>query len=122
TSYVTERYRLLREKNVLNLSSITVNLPKLGYKANADSYIKVTNRGDLPEVEERLLEIPNLTFCAKFVGGAYDFRIAVNVQDFKGVDSMKQAIYAIDNIKHAEFYIFVNPIFWFSDFIGGNLI
>ncbi len=122
TSYVTERYRLLREKNVLNLSSITVNLPKLGYRANADSYIKVTNRGGLPEVEEQLLEIPNLTFCAKYVGGAYDFRVAVNVQDFNGVDSMKQAIYSIDNVKHAEFYIFVNPIFWFSDFIGGNLI
>lgn len=122
TSFVTERYRQLREKNVLNLSSITVNLPKLGYRANADSYIKVANRGDLPEVEKQLLEIPNLTFCAKYVGGAYDLRVAVNVRDFSGVDSMKRAVYSIGNIKHAEFYLFVNPIFWPSDFIGRNLI
>ncbi len=122
TSNIIQRYRSLRERNVLNLSSITVDPSKLGYKANVDSYIKVTNRGSMAEVEAQLLEIPNLTFCAKFIGGTYDLRIAVNARDFNDVNSLKKAIYSIDNIKHAEFYIFVNPTRWPTDFIGGSLI
>ncbi len=122
TSNIIERYNVLRDKHVLNLSSITVDLSKLGYKANVDVYIRVGNRGDMPEVEEHLLQIPNLTFCAKFVGGAYDLRVAVNVRDFADINSVREDVYSIENIKNAEFYIFAYPCFWPDDFMGKTLI
>ncbi len=122
TSNIIERYHLLRDRKVLNLSSIKVDLSKLGYKANVDSYIRVRNRGNLPEVEAQLLQIPNLTFCAKFVGGAYDIRVAVNVRDFNDLNSLKKDIYSIENIKNAEFYIFAYSCCWPDDFIGKTLI
>jgi Lrp/AsnC family transcriptional regulator for asnA, asnC and gidA len=117
TSNVIKRYHALREKGVLNLSSITVDLLKLGFKANIDSYIKVTNRGSLPEVEAQLLKIPNLTFCAKYVGGAYDLRIAVNAKNFNDYALLKNRIYSIPNIRHAEFDLFVNLRPWPVDFM-----
>jgi Lrp/AsnC family transcriptional regulator, regulator for asnA, asnC and gidA len=122
TANVIQRYHLLREKNVLNLSTITVDLPKLGYKAIADSYIKVTNRGTLNDVETQLLQIPNATFCAKYVGGTYDLRVAVTVSDFNDVFFLKKQICSIKNIKNAEFYIFENPGPWIGDIIGQTLI
>ena len=122
TNNVIQRYQFLREKNVLNLSSISLDLPKLGYKATADSYIKVENRGNLPEVEAQLLQIPNASFCAKFVGGAYDLRVAVNVTDFADVFRLKKQVSAIKNIKAAEFYLAEIPGSWPDDFIGRNLL
>lgn len=122
TSNIIERYHLLRDRNVLYLSTIKVDLSKLGYKANVDSYIRVRNRGNLPEVEEQLLQIPNLTYCAKYVGGAYDLRVAINVQEFNDLNALKESIYSIENIKSAEFYIFAHACNWFDDFIGKSLI
>jgi DNA-binding Lrp family transcriptional regulator len=122
TNNVIQRYQFLKEKNVLNLSSISLNLHKLGYKATADSYIKVENRGNLPEVEAQLLQIPNASFCAKFVGGAYDLRVAINVTDFADVFRLKKQISAIKNIKAAEFYLAEIPDYWPNDFMGGTLI
>ena len=122
TNNVIQRYQRLREKNVLNLSSISLNLHKLGYKATTDSYIKVEHRGNLPEVEAQLLQIPNASFCAKFVGGAYDLRVAVNMTDFTDVFRLKNRIRAIKNIKAAEFYLAELPPYWPNDFMGGTLI
>jgi DNA-binding Lrp family transcriptional regulator len=122
TATVIQRYRFLREKNVLNLSSITVDLCKLGYQAIVDSYIKVENRGNLHEVKAQLLQMPNVTFCAEFVAGAYDIRAAVIALDFRDIFNLKKRIYAIKNIKSAEFYLHEIPIPWLDDFMGQSLI
>jgi DNA-binding Lrp family transcriptional regulator len=122
TANVIKRYHFLREKNVLNLSSITLDLSKLGYKAIADSYLKIENRSTMPEVETQLLQIPNLTFCAKYVGGVYDMRIAVIISDLDDFFALKKQIYSIRNIKKAEFYLFGPTPPWPDDFIGQTLI
>lgn len=122
TANVIRRYRFLREKNILNLSSISVDLCKLGYKAIVDSYIKVENRGTLREVKGQILLIPNAIFCAEFVGGAYDIRVAVIASDFQDVFNLRNRIYAIKNIKSAEFYLHEIPCPWPEDFMGQNLI
>ncbi len=119
---VIKRYQFLREKNVLNLSSISLDLFKLGYNATVDTYIKVEHKGTLPQVEAQLLQLPNASFCAEFVGGAYDLRVAINVADFTDVFHLKEQISTIKNIKAAEFYLKEIPGPWPDDFVGRNLI
>ena len=119
---VVQRYRFLREKNVLNLSTISVDLLKLGYKAILDIYINVDNKGNLPETETQLIEIPNLTFCAKYVGGVYDMRVAVIVADFDDVFRLKKRINSIENIRKTELYLHELPGFWPMDILGPALL
>lgn len=115
TATVIKRYRYLREKNVLNLSSISINPLKLGYQGITDSYIKVKNTENFSDVEEQLLQIPNLTYCAKFVGGLYDLRVGVVTSDLDDFFEIRAKINAIDNIKRAEFYIMEKQLFWIHD-------
>jgi DNA-binding Lrp family transcriptional regulator len=122
TNNVILRYQRLRKKDVLNLSSISVELCKLGYNAIVDSYLRIENRGNLPKVEAQLLQIPNAVFCAKFVGGVYDLRVAVLVADFEDIFRLKKQVYSIKYIKTAEFYLHENPGPWPVDFIGNTLI
>jgi Lrp/AsnC family transcriptional regulator for asnA, asnC and gidA len=122
TNNVIQRYKHLREKNVLNLSTISVDLYKLGYNGITDCYIKVENRGNLPDVEAQLLQIPNAIFCVKFLGGAYDIRVAVMVSDFEDIFSLKKDVRSISHIKKAEFYLHDIPPAWPVDFIAGDLI
>ena len=102
---VIQRYQCLRETKVLNLSTISVDLFKLGYNAILDVYINVDNRGTLPEVEAQLLQTPNLIFCAKFVAGAYDLRTAIVVSNFEDVFRLKEQINSIKNIAKTEIYL-----------------
>lgn len=119
---VIQRYQSLRENNVLNLSTISIDLYKLGYKAIVDSYIKVENRGVLPKVETQLLQIPNASFCGKFVGGAYDLRVAVIIKDFNDFFRVKNKVQTIENIKTAEFYLNDLKGPWPTDFLSKTLL
>jgi DNA-binding Lrp family transcriptional regulator len=118
---VIQRYRVLREKNVLNLSSISVDVSKLGYRAILDIYVKVENRGTMPEVEAQLLQIPNASFCPKFVGGVYDLRIAFIVANFDDVFRLKKQINSLENLKTAEYYLHEITSPWPIDFVGESL-
>jgi Lrp/AsnC family transcriptional regulator for asnA, asnC and gidA len=122
TKNVIQRYQFLREKNVLNLSTISIDLFKLGYNAILDIYVNVENKGNLPETEAQLLQTPNLIFCAKFVGGAYDLRTAIVVSSFEDVFRLKKQINSIKNIMKTEFYLHEIPEPWPSDFLGQTLL
>lgn len=119
---VIQRYQSLREKNIINLSTISVNLLKLGYNAIMDTYIKVENRGTLTEVEKQLLQVPNAIFCAKFVGGAYDLRVATILRDFEDAFSCEKQVQKIRNIKTAEFYLHEIPNPWPNNNVLTDLI
>ncbi len=123
-SSIIQRYHALKEQNVWTLSTLKIDMFKLGYKANADIYIRVTHRSALPDIETQLLEIPNLTFIAKFVGGAYDLRVAVVISDFEDFFDLKERILAIPNIGKAEFYLFrIKAGYpWLYDLIGDIII
>ncbi len=122
TKNVIQRYQFLREKNVLNLSTISIDLFKIGYNAILDIYINVDNRGPLHEVETQLLQTPNLVFCAKYVGGAYDLRVAIILSNFKDVFRLKKRINSIENIRKAEFYLHEIPGPWPTDILGPTLL
>jgi Lrp/AsnC family transcriptional regulator, regulator for asnA, asnC and gidA len=122
TKNVIQRYQFLLEKNVLNLSTISVNLLKSGYSAILDSYINVYNKGTMHEVETQLLQIPNLVFCAKFVGGSYDLRVAIILSNFEDVFRLRKQIDSIGNIRKTEFYLHEITGPWPNDILGRNLL
>ncbi len=122
TKNVIQRYHFLREKNVLNLSTISVDLLKLGYKAIIDIYINVDNVGNLPEIETQLLKIPNLTFCVKYIGGTYDMRVAIIAADFDDTFRLRKQINSLENIRKTEFYIHEIPDIWPIDALGPALL
>lgn len=105
TATVIRKYKVLREKKVLTLSSISIDLKKLGYKAIFDAYIKVDKRSNLPQIEAQLLAIPNTIFLSKFIGGTYDIRTGTLVTDFQDVFHIKKQICSMAHIKTSEFYI-----------------
>jgi len=122
TATVIRKYKLLREKKVLQLSSIAIDLKKLGYKAILDTFIKVDKRSNLPQTETQLLEIPNTIFLSKYVAGTYDLRTATIVADFQDIFRLKKQICSMPNIKTSEFYIndLVYP--WPFDLLGHILL
>ncbi len=109
---VFQRYKNLREKNAFHLSTISVDPSMLGFVAVLDTYINVVNREGLPELEKQLLQIRNLTFCAKYVGGAYDLRVAIPVSGFSEVFELQKKINSMGNIKKAEHYLHEIPQRW----------
>jgi DNA-binding Lrp family transcriptional regulator len=122
TKYVIQRYHRPREKNVLNLSTISLDLFKLGYNAISDVFIKLENRGNLTEVEAQLLRMHNAVFCGKYIGGSYDLRIAVVVKDFQDFFNLKKQIEKMGFIKAAEFYLQDIPGPWPGDVMSLELI
>jgi hypothetical protein len=82
----------------------------------------VENRGTLPEIQAQLLQIPNLSYCAEFVGGVYDIRVAITVSDFQEVFLLKKRIFSIKKIKSAEFYLHDVAVPWPGDIIGPGLM
>jgi Lrp/AsnC family transcriptional regulator, regulator for asnA, asnC and gidA len=111
---VIQKYKALREKNVLYLSTIAINPAMLGFEAVLDLYVNVENRGMLSIVEEQLLLIPNMTFCAKFVGGAYDLRAACLVSNIAEIFAVKRIVSSFEDIRKKEYYLHELPSRWFS--------
>ena len=122
TNNVIHRYKRLREKNVLSLATISIDLVKLGYNAILDSYMKIDNRGNLPDVESQLLQLPNLLYCAKFIGGSYDLRAATVVADFQDVFRYREQISAIKSVERVEFYLHEFLGSWPVDPYGKSLL
>lgn len=119
---VTQRYRFLKENNVLNLSTISIDLKKLGYKGIIDVYVKVDKKSGLSQTEKQLLAIPNLVFLTTFVGGFYDLRCANIIADFEDIIHLKKQFYSMSNIQRAEFYFNDLGTPWPIDFVGQCLL
>ncbi len=77
---VMHRYKKLR-LGLLSLSTITVDLSKLGYHALGNLFLKVSNR-NLSELCSQLLQIPNVIVMIPLIG-RYDLYCAVILEDFE---------------------------------------
>lgn len=104
---VIKRYKKLRE-NLLYLSTITIDLDKLGYAAGAYFFIKLANKGTTSEVAAELLNIPNLIVLVKYIG-IYDLFAHVVFEDFQQYFKLVENIKKIQNIEQLD--IFVTPNF-----------
>jgi Lrp/AsnC family transcriptional regulator for asnA, asnC and gidA len=110
TKNVIERYKTLRE-NVLTLSTITVDLNKLGYPAGADLFIKLTNKGMTPEVTTELLKTPNLIVLINYVG-IYDLFAYAIFEDFQEYFKMIDRVKRIQGIDQLDIFLVPNSPTW----------
>jgi DNA-binding Lrp family transcriptional regulator len=100
---IVNRYSKLR-KNLLARSTITVNLSKIGYKALANLYIKVSNQCKFSVVCSQLLEIPNLIVLIKLIG-SYDLYAAIALEDFDKLFEADEKVRRINGIEATTVYI-----------------
>jgi len=107
TKNVIQRYKRLRE-DVLTLSSITVDLKKLGYIAMAHIFIKVSKRSTMSEIYAQILQIPNLLVALRCIGPC-DLYVIVALADFEELFKVNEHIRRIQNIEQAD--IALRPAF-----------
>ena len=106
TKTVIRRYKKLRE-NLLTLSTITLDLNKIGYKAMANLYKKVSNRSKMSEIYSQMLQIPNLIVIIRLIG-FYDLYAAIALEDFEKMFEANEKIRRISGIETTE--IFLTPM------------
>lgn len=106
TKTVIQRYKKLRE-NLLTLSTVTLDLNKLGYKALANLYIKASNRSKMTEIYGQLLQIPNVIVIIRLIG-AYDLYVAIAVEDFDKLFEAKEKIREISGLENPD--VFITPM------------
>ncbi len=97
TGNVIRRYRRLRG-TVLTHATIVVDLKKLGYCAFAFMFIKVANRGKMPEIYSQLLQIPNMAVAVRLLG-PYDLNVDLFVRDFEELFEATEQIRRIQGIE-----------------------
>ena len=83
TQGVIERYKKLKS-NVIEFSSITINLEKIGYSGIAIFIIKISNQHVLSEVYNKILQIPNVIIAYRVMG---NFQITVGTP-FKNINQL----------------------------------
>ena len=103
TKNVIQRYRKLRG-TVLTHSTINVDLRKLGYCAFAFIFIKVANRGKMPEIYSQLLRIPNMAVAVRLLG-PYDLNVDLFVRDFEELFEATEQIRRIPGIELTDTYL-----------------
>lgn len=103
TKNVIERYKRLKG-SLFTLSTIMVDLNKLGYHAGAFMVIKLANKSKMPEVEAELLKTPNVILLVKYIG-AYDMFAHVVFESFEAYFEMMHCIYQIPDVERVDFFL-----------------
>ncbi len=106
TKAVIQRYKKLRE-NLLTLSTVSLDLTKLGYTALGALYLKVSNRSKMPEIYSQLLQIPNLIVIIRLID-TYDVYCAIALENFEKLFEANEKIRRINGIEATE--TFVTPM------------
>ena len=108
TAFVINRYAKLREKGLFIYSSITLDLKKLGYQANAMIYVRVKVGTKISEIHRSLLEIPNIISLTKIVG-SWDMLAIIPLASFKELFTIEKQLRSINGIEKIQMNI--NPPF-----------
>lgn len=108
---VIQRYRKLREEKVITLSSISVNLNKLGYNGNCVTFIKLESKTKISEVRAQLLKLPNAILLIEHLG-AYDLRVDIPVGNIQDILDVTKRIRLIQGIEKMDVSINEGPPNW----------
>lgn len=107
---VIQKYKRLRG-TVLTLSTIRIDLEKLGYNALVHLFIKAANRSMMPEIHDQILQIPNLVVAIRLIG-PYDLRAIIPVADLENVFELTENIRKIRGIEQADIFLFRITFAW----------
>ena len=110
TKAIIQRYKKLRG-NLLTLSTVTLDLRKLGYEVLGNAYIKVSNRSKMPDIYTQLLQIPNLIVIIR-ITDTYDIYSAIAIENFEKLFESIEKIRRISGIETIEFFIKPMPPSW----------
>ena len=110
TKTVVQKYNKIKGK-LLTLSTITLDLKKLGYNALGNLYIKASNGSKLSEIRSQLLEIPNVIVTIGLIGD-YDMYIAVALEDFDRMFEVTEKIRKISGIETTRIILTPLPPSW----------
>lgn len=98
TKTVIMRYNNMKENNVLHLSSLSVNLEKLGYKAMAVILIKLTKGGNTSEVFDQIVKMPNVIITNRTLG-SHDLCATIPLKDFNQLFEVKKFLLDIESVE-----------------------
>ncbi len=101
---VIQRYNRLKGK-VLVKSTISVSLDKIGFKAMAHIFIKISNRSKMQEIMAQIFQMPNMVIAIKLVG-PYDVRALVAIHDFEDLFEVTETFRRIKGIEKADTYLY----------------
>jgi Lrp/AsnC family transcriptional regulator for asnA, asnC and gidA len=104
TAYIIERYKKLKERGFFIKSSITVDLEKLGYPANALVFIKTRGGTEDTEIRKHILEIPNVIVLARLIG-EYDKLAVIPLESFKDLFETQKQFGTIEGIEDFQIKI-----------------
>lgn len=107
TKNVIQRFKRL-EGNLLGLSTVQLDLTKLGYRAMAHNLIRVSNRSKMSEVYAQILKLPNTLVIIRLVG-SYDLMTITILADFEDEFKLRAEMRKIQNIEKVDTYL--NPVF-----------
>jgi len=103
TKNVIQRFNRLKGP-VLTQSTILVDLTKMGYVAFAFIFIKVANRGKMPEIYSQLLQIPNMVVALRLLGH-YDLNVDLFLRSFEELFEAGEKIRHISGIEIIDMYL-----------------
>lgn len=117
TAFVINRYAKLKEKGLFISSSITLDLKKLGYQANAMVYITVKIGSKISDVHRAVSEIPNVISLTKIIGNC-DMLAIIPLASFKDLFTIEKQLRNINGID--KIIININPPFtkWPANMFG----
>jgi len=119
TKKVIQRYRKLRG-SLLTLSTVTIDLQKLGYKATAHFLIKVANKSSIPKIHLKLLQMPNIIVLVRLIGN-FDLSAMAVLKDFEDMIRIREQIQKISGIEYTEQHLIKPFDRWPLNFFASTL-
>jgi len=108
TAFVINRYAKLKKKGLFTSSSITIDLKKLGYQANAMIYMRIKVGSKISEIYRKISQIPNIVNITKIVG-IWDIFAIIPLASFKELFTIEKQLRSINGIEKIQ--ININPPF-----------
>ncbi len=117
TAFVINRYAKLKEKGLFTSSSITIDVKKLGYQANAMIYMRIKVGSKISEIYRKISEIPNIINITKILG-SWDMLAIIPLASFKEFFTIEKQLRSINEIEKIQ--ININPPFtkWPANIFG----
>lgn len=106
TKKVIQRYKKLRE-NILIVSTVTLDLKKLGYNASTFIFLKC-DRSKMAEISKTILQMPNILVFYRAIG-SYDLVAVCALEDFNDFIRLQKQVRVMQGVEQIEF--FITPIF-----------